>query len=331
MPIEKPVRTLGETAGGGGTVTVAGITDATTLGKDILLTVDVPALLALISALGSSGDQVLDGKLQLNHQLVLKSIEQTDANVLAFYFGEDDGVLDVSIKATATVDNHGQLALGVRDDTGNVINALTIDGNSKAIMIWPGYKFHVGNSNVDISGVTPFGKTVLECQDAAALRTLIGVSVNGVHYPATLLTKLLPENNVNLGSDTVFGAAVNTSADQQDMLTVVNTFLKDPVTTDELALILKNKEDFVFSIGVGDRRNDAGLYSRFGIVDNWSGDDVLNRVLTPEPYPSKPYNLTMSLAVATDGSGKLLITDTHSGANQFGAIRYFTIRKRGES
>ncbi|EKS6645995.1 hypothetical protein QCD58_004918 [Enterobacter hormaechei] len=66
---------------------------------------------------------------------MLRSVEQTDANVIEFYFGEDDGVVDVAIKATATVGNHTQLALGVRDDRGNVINALTIDGNSKQNML----------------------------------------------------------------------------------------------------------------------------------------------------------------------------------------------------
>lgn len=131
--------------------------------------------LAELKALGNTGDQVLDGKLQLNHQLVLKSIVQTDANVLAFKFGEDDDVIDVAIKATATPDNHGQLALGVRDDTGNVINALTIDGHSKVIMVQPGYKLYVGNSSVDISAITPFGAQVLACEDVAALKTLMGL------------------------------------------------------------------------------------------------------------------------------------------------------------
>ncbi|ELV2842051.1 hypothetical protein QNZ47_000759 [Enterobacter cloacae] len=46
------------------------ITDATAPGKNILLTVDEATLLEVISAQGSSGDQVLDGKLQLNDQLV---------------------------------------------------------------------------------------------------------------------------------------------------------------------------------------------------------------------------------------------------------------------
>ncbi|WP_336242003.1 hypothetical protein [Enterobacter cloacae] len=176
MSIEKPARTLGEQSGGGGTVTVAGITDATDLGKDILLTVDVQTLLELISALGSSGDQVLDGKLQLNHQLVLKSVQQTDANVIAFYFGEDDGVIDVAIKATGTVDNRGQIAISVRDDTGNLINVITVDGNSKAVLFHPDYKIYMGSSSVDLSKITPFGGQLLACQDEAAVKTLLGIS-----------------------------------------------------------------------------------------------------------------------------------------------------------
>lgn len=157
-------------------MTVDSITDATALGKRILLTVDAASLLEEISALGSSGDQVLNGKPQLNHQLMLRSVEQTDANVIEFYFGEDDGVVDVAIKATATVGNHTQLALGVRDDRGNVINALTIDGNSKQNMLWPDYKFLAGDSSVDWSVATPFAQQLLACTDAAAVKALLGVS-----------------------------------------------------------------------------------------------------------------------------------------------------------
>ena len=169
------VATMDDISGGGGSVSVADISDATSLGKSILLAVDAPTLLVLISALGSSGDQVLDGKLQLNHQLVLKSEQQSTANVLEFYFGPDDGVLDVSIKATATADNYGQMALGVRDDTGNVVNAITIDGSGKQIMVLADYKLLVGASGTDISGITSFGKQLIECQDAAAVKTLLGI------------------------------------------------------------------------------------------------------------------------------------------------------------
>ena len=176
MSIIKPSKILGVISGGdGGKVTVANITDATDAGKSVLLAENIEAIRTLLAALGNTGDQVLDGKLQLNHQLVLKSFQQTDANVIAFYFGEDDGVVDVAIKATGTVDNHGQIAISVRDDSGNLINAITVDGNSKAVMFQSGYKIYIGNSTVDISSITPFGGQVLACQNAAELKTLLGI------------------------------------------------------------------------------------------------------------------------------------------------------------
>ncbi|MNT70494.1 hypothetical protein D3C72_2088910 [compost metagenome] len=98
------VATMDDVDGGGATVIVANITDATDAGKSVLLAAGVEAIRTLLAALGNTGDQVLDGKLQINHQLVLKSILQTDANVLVFKFGEDDGVIDVAIRASATPD-----------------------------------------------------------------------------------------------------------------------------------------------------------------------------------------------------------------------------------
>lgn len=176
MSIEKPARTLGVASGGGGTVTVAGITDATELGKDILLTVDVPTLLALITALGSTGDQVLNGKLQLNHQLALKSVQQTDANVIAFYFGEDDGVIDVAIKATGTVNNRGQIAISVRDDSESLMNVITIDGSDKLVLFQPQYRVFMGTNVVEISKITSFGGQLIACQDKDAVKALLGIT-----------------------------------------------------------------------------------------------------------------------------------------------------------
>lgn len=164
-----------EDISGGGSVTVENITDATELGKSILLAVDVPTLLTIISALGSSGDQNLDGELTVTDGLTIRSPQQTSANVISFFFGPNDGVLDASIKATATADNKGQLALGVNDDSGGVANAFTIDGSSKQMMVLAGYKLLVGASGTDISGITSFGKQLIECQDAAAVKTLLGL------------------------------------------------------------------------------------------------------------------------------------------------------------
>ncbi|KAB1581147.1 head fiber protein [Serratia marcescens] len=182
------VATMDDVDGGGVTVTVANITDATDAGKDVLLAADVEAIRTLLAALGNTGDQVLDGKLQLNHQLVLKSIVQTDANVLAFYFGTDDGVMDASIRASATTDNHGQLALGVRDGTNNVVNAITIDGDGKQVITLAGYKLLVGASGTDISSITAVGKQLIDSTNAAAARTAIGAGTSNLAIGTTSAT-----------------------------------------------------------------------------------------------------------------------------------------------
>ncbi len=187
MSILKPAKILGA-GSGDGSVTVANITDATDAGKSVLLAADVEAIRTLLAALGNTGDQVLDGKLQLNHQLVLKSILQTDANVLVFKFGEDDGVIDVAIRASATPDNHGQLALGVRDSTNNVVNAITIDGNSKQIMVLTGYKLLVGASGTDISSITAIGKQLIDSANEAAARTAIGAGTSSLVIGTTSAT-----------------------------------------------------------------------------------------------------------------------------------------------
>jgi len=182
------VATMDDVDGGGAAVTVANITDATDAGKSVLLAADVEAIRTLLAALGNAGDQVLDGKLQINHQLVLKSIVQTDANVLAFKFGEDDGVIDVAIRASATPANHGQLALGVRDSTNNVVNAITIDGEGKQIIALTGYKLLVGASGTDISSITAIGKQLIDSANAAAARTAIGAGTSSLAIGTTSAT-----------------------------------------------------------------------------------------------------------------------------------------------
>ncbi|MGO3395325.1 MAG: hypothetical protein ACTINL_02375 [Serratia proteamaculans] len=175
MSILKPAKILGA-GSGDGSVTVENITDATDAGKSVLLAANVEAIRTLLAALGNTGDQTLDGTLTITDGLIIRSPNQTVGEVISFQFGEDDGVIDVAIRATATPDNHGQLALGVRDSTNNVVNAITIDGNGKQIMVLAGYKLLVGPSGTDISKLTPFGGQLLACQDAAAVKTLLGIT-----------------------------------------------------------------------------------------------------------------------------------------------------------
>ncbi|EJV0878675.1 hypothetical protein N5519_001802 [Salmonella enterica] len=145
---------------------------------------------------------------------------------------------------------------------------------------------------------------------------------SGVVIPDSLLLKLEPQNSTGLGSPVVLGNTVNTQAPERRILDVVNTYLKTPLTDDELKLILAKRDKFEFATGVGDRR--SAFMGRFRLVTNWHGEDVTNLSPKPEPWDGwPPYQFRLSFSGAT---GMIKLTDDHSGANTYGAMRYLTIR-----
>ncbi|EDX0371431.1 hypothetical protein GTL21_002056 [Salmonella enterica] len=146
----------------------------------------------------------------------------------------------------------------------------------------------------------------------------LGTSFN---IPETLTAKLTPQNNTGLGSASVQGNLLNTRASAMPILDVVNNWLTNKLTADELALILRNRSRFTFTIGVGDRR--AEFKSRFRIVTNWHGEDADNLLLAPDPWNDPHYNFRLTF---TGGAGTMKLTDTHAGTNTYGSIRYFTVR-----
>ncbi|EAP7666369.1 hypothetical protein CDJ04_25425 [Salmonella enterica] len=74
------------------------------------------------------------------------------------------------------------------------------------------------------------------------------------HIPQPILDKLKPQNNTGLGSASGQGNLLNTRASTMPILYVVNNWLTNKLAADELALILRNRSRFSFTIGVGDRR-----------------------------------------------------------------------------
>ncbi|EJA8582497.1 hypothetical protein MU232_002088 [Salmonella enterica] len=143
-----------------------------------------------------------------------------------------------------------------------------------------------------------------------------------VVIPDSLLLKLKPQNSTGLGSPTVLGNTTNTQLPERRILNVVNTYLKTPLTDDELKLILANRYKFEFTIGTGDRREV--LKERFRLTTNWHGEDVTNLLLSPEPWDGwPPYLFSFSFSGRT---GEMSLTDSHSSGNTYGAIRYLTIR-----
>ncbi|MBE8611543.1 hypothetical protein CYG68_03820 [Morganella morganii] len=146
-----------------------------------------------------------------------------------------------------------------------------------------------------------------------------------VTFPDTLLAKLADSNYRYLGNPNYRGAFFGTPVDSR-ILSVINAYLVTPMTEDELALILANRAHFEFRIGVGDWRIDGRIFSRFAIADNWQGEDVTDRVLTPEVFPEGSYRHRLTFSGST---GRIKMTDEHSGGNRYGSIRYLTIRYRG--
>ncbi|EBW6364485.1 hypothetical protein DPU24_27745 [Salmonella enterica subsp. enterica serovar Oranienburg] len=155
-------------------------------------------------------------------------------------------------------------------------------------------------------------------------RRIVFGDAGGIRIPQPLLDKLTPQNNTGLGSTTVQGTVLNTQATARTILSVANTYLTNKLTADEMALILNNRDDFTFTIGVGDRR--AGFISRFELATNWHGEDVTNFQLRPNPAGAPEYDLRLTFSAS---AGTMTVTDNHVGVrNTYGSLRYFTIRKK---
>lgn len=67
---------------------------------------------------------------------------------------------------------------------------------------------------------------------------------NYEQFPQSLLDKLKPQNNTGLGSTTVQGTVLNTQDATRTILNVVNTYLTDKLTADEMAWILSHRDKF---------------------------------------------------------------------------------------
>ncbi|EBP9265361.1 hypothetical protein ATS45_21155 [Salmonella enterica] len=146
----------------------------------------------------------------------------------------------------------------------------------------------------------------------------------GTDIPGAILDKLKPQNNTGLGSASIQGNVLNTQDATRTILNVVNTYLTDKLTADEMAWILSHRDKFTFSIGVGDRRKD--FISRFALATNWHGEDVVNFQLRPNPAGAPEYDFRLTFSAS---AGTMSVTDNHVGTHSvYGSIRYFTIRQK---
>ncbi|HFW3091096.1 TPA: hypothetical protein ACIBE3_004791 [Salmonella enterica subsp. enterica serovar Reading] len=148
----------------------------------------------------------------------------------------------------------------------------------------------------------------------------------GGGIPQSLLDKLTVQNNTGLGSTGTQGIVLNTWDGGREILTIANTYLTNKLTADEMALILSNRSQFEFIIGVGDRRPE--FKGRFVLATNWHGEDVINFQLRPNPAGAPEYDFRLTFSAGTS-AGTMTVTDNHVGShNTYGSLRYFTIRKK---
>ncbi|EBA1653527.1 hypothetical protein L1O59_004640 [Salmonella enterica] len=176
---------------------------------------------------------------------------------------------------------------------------------------------------MSIAATNQFGQMTAEISGIQPVNHAVVMGKGAPLFSAALLDKLKPQNNTGLGSASVQGNLLNTRASTMPILDVANTYLTNKLTADELALILRNRSRFTFTIGVGDRR--AEFKSRFKIVTNWHGEDVDNHLLAPDPWNNPPYSFRLTF---TGSAGTMKLTDRHASPNTYGSIRYFTIREK---
>ncbi|EDR5178694.1 hypothetical protein CEH78_004738 [Salmonella enterica] len=165
------------------------------------------------------------------------------------------------------------------------------------------------------------GGGIKPCGEAGVIALGHGAAFS---VPASLRQKLLPENNIGLGSESALGTAIPTGNVNRHIWEVINNWLINKLTFDDWVIIRENMDRFTFAIGVGDRRE--AFKSRIVEADNWHGEDVNNLKLTPNPPGAPAYNFTLSFTAA---DAMTSLTDSHAGQpNTYGALRYLTVRVR---
>lgn len=176
--------TMDDVTGGGAEVTVDHITDAGETGKDVLKAATPDDVIA---ALVNE-----KGELVILKGLNFKGGEAIDEHPIEFYFNLNNDKPDASIMANANADG-GAIALAVRGkDDPAPINAVTVTAAGQKLILvgHPDFALHVGKALVDISNITAFMKDVVECADAAALRTLIGAGTSNLELGTTATTAM---------------------------------------------------------------------------------------------------------------------------------------------
>ncbi|KKZ18094.1 hypothetical protein AAY84_12125 [Serratia marcescens] len=175
MGVLKPAKALGQ--GGGGAVTVASITDATVTGKALLQATDDAAARQEIGAMGTEGDQVIDGHLQVKEKLTIIAPDPGAATwVTLLDIPMQDGTPGASLDYSHGADGSSFLRFCLRMADGTLRQLLLLsprmgpNGQPGGIGL-PGDSFlQVGNGYA-LDQVTDTGYAVFTAADKETART----------------------------------------------------------------------------------------------------------------------------------------------------------------
>ncbi|MNG72078.1 hypothetical protein D3C81_565020 [compost metagenome] len=175
MGVLKPAKALGQ--GGGGAVTVASITDATATGKALLQAADDAAARQEIGAMGTEGDQVIDGHLQVKEKLTITAPDPGAATwVTLLDIPLQDGTPGASLDYSYGAAGSSFLRFCVRMADGTLRQLLLLsprtgpNGQPGGIGL-PGDSFLLVGNGYALDQVTDTGYAVFTADDKETART----------------------------------------------------------------------------------------------------------------------------------------------------------------
>ncbi|KAB1578752.1 hypothetical protein [Serratia marcescens] len=204
MSLCRTVRQLGPDSGG--VVTVDNISGATDTGKNLLQAADDAAARQQIGAMGTEGDQVIDGQLQVKEKITLTLPDSEVSEwVTIVDFPRPDGTVGASLDFLKWSSDASFLRFSVRTTKGALADMLTMTGapgpNTPlgGIIISQG-RYLLVNGNYYLDQITDTGYSVYTAPTKENARTAIDAmgtegdqTINGQLELKNMLTVTLPQ------------------------------------------------------------------------------------------------------------------------------------------
>lgn len=122
------------------------------------------------------------------------------------------------------------------------------------------------------------------------------------------------DNTENLGTTLIRGTVFPTSNNSRVFADVVNAYLVNDLSPEEIEYILQNRDDYSIEIGLGDRRDIQVERIEYLSLGNAEGVQTLPIV--------QPGDVVYNFEVTLTNDGQLTVTDGHvSQINTYGGVR----------